>query len=608
MARIAVNGLMSTSSVDNSFVSESAAKDYLNKDGLLDIDKVLNLTKKIETQIKKAAPELKANKSGKQIVITVMAKITVVNRTLRAAKLKDQSIAFKVEEAKGLAKVTLKSPVAFTPKQKKEFVALLAGIQDVAPESVFVIGAKAKTAKYSAKFDKQKDALTYRTRRAVKVAERKKTGAAKLLLPVYPKGLLTPAQDKEIAYAAAAIRGHVKKIDKVKEKIKSDREVIRDQKAEDYAKVVEEVKSMFAGQVPDSKMVLGKTMMGAQTLYVQLPSKKVVTIGLSDLAAMRKASKLASESSFNSESSSSLYRAYDTLSEAIWSAYGDDSVIELDEDEQIANIELSNGTKTTYDFNTGTFANGLVYDFAVKHPNSENVNAAKRGASRLRSVSKSIGRPKISRRNNRARPTGSYLDQLESSGKITSAQHKAADTIQSTIEAAGLEFYGFNQLFGNLVFEFAAANGEIISPDSSGEVDGYNVDFSDEVSGKVNVAKLKSKLKQFTSMSSVSSGESMDYVNSFLGRNRSGMSPIDLSKCKTLGKACDDAGVELDGISLGADGVFGFDIITASGKTIEIDADGNAFDGSKKLNVPAFKDLMKGKAVASKLVAALNNL
>lgn len=528
MARIAVNGLMSTSSVDNSFVSESAAKDYLNKDGLLDIDKVLNLTKKIETQIKKAAPELKANKSGKQIVITVMAKITVVNRTLRAAKLKDQSIAFKVEEAKGLAKVTLKSPVAFTPKQKKEFVALLAGVQDVAPESVFVIGAKAKTAKYSAKFDKQKDALTYRTRRAVKVAERKKTGAAKLLLPVYPKGLLTPAQDKEIAYAAAAIRGHVKKIDKVKEKIKSDREVIRDQKAEDYAKVVEEVKSMFAGQVPDSKMVLGKTMMGAQTLYVQLPSKKVVTIGLSDLAAMRKASKLASESSADS--------------------------------------------------------------------------------SDLRSVSKSIGRPKISRRNNRARPAGSYLDQLESSGKITAAQHKAADTIQSTIEAAGLEFYGFNQLFGNLVFEFAAADGEIISPDSSGEVDGYNVDFSDEVSGKVNVTKLKSKLKQFTSMSSVSSGESMDYVNSFLGRNRSGMSPIDLSKCKTLGKACDDAGVELDGISLGADGVFGFDIITASGKTIEIDADGNAFDGSKKLNVPAFKDLMKGKAVASKLVAALNDL
>lgn len=290
---------------NSSFESDSAVKDWLNNDGLLNIEKLVALGKKVEAALKKVAVEGKpVGRGGRTVQFDVVGKKTAISRVLRGRfpRGNAEGVAMDVSEVprqEGVFRARIQVPAGQTisPKLRAEVAKLLNTVQEVKPTQVIAMSAKAKTAKFTAANDKKKDNFTYRSRRAVKVAERtRETATSKTLVRVFPKGILSDALHKQCLEAFKAAQSHIKKIEKVKQGIQKDREKVRDQKAADYDKVVGEVMPILEAQgIAANKMVLGKTMMGAQTLYVQLPSKRVITIGLSDVKAMRAAAKAAQE-------------------------------------------------------------------------------------------------------------------------------------------------------------------------------------------------------------------------------------------------------------------------------------------------------------------------
>ncbi len=287
------------------FESESAAKDFLNNDGLLNIEKLVALGKKVDAALKKADVEGKPmGRGGRTVQFEVVSKKAAISRVLRTRFPRGNAEGVSVDLAEvpkqdGMfrARIQVGAGQSITPKLRNEVAKLLTDIQDLKPVSVVAMSAKAKTVKFTAANDKKKENFTYRSRRAVKVAERtRETATSKTLVRVFPKGVLPAALQKNCEEALKASQSHIKKIEKVKKGIQKDREGVRDKKAADYDKVVAEVTPMLEQMgIAASKIVLGKTMMGAQTLYVQLPSKRVITIGLSDVKAMRNAAAAAAE-------------------------------------------------------------------------------------------------------------------------------------------------------------------------------------------------------------------------------------------------------------------------------------------------------------------------
>lgn len=303
MAKITVTRTTDVQEAD--FESNSAAKDFLNNDGLLNIEKLLQLDKKVSAQLKKADVEGKpVGRGGRTVQFDVVGKKAAIARVLRARFPRNNAEGVSIDVAEiprqdGMfrARIQVGAGNNISPKLRAEVAKLLTDAQELKPSSVVAMGQKAKTAKFTAANDKKKDNFTYRARRAVKVAERtRETATSKTLIRVFPKGVLPAAMQKQCEEALKAAQSHIKKIEKVKQGIQKDREKVRDQKSADYEKVVAEVMPLLEAQgIAASKMVLGKTMMGQQTLYVQLPSKQVITIGLSDVKAMRNAAKLAAE-------------------------------------------------------------------------------------------------------------------------------------------------------------------------------------------------------------------------------------------------------------------------------------------------------------------------
>lgn len=291
----------------SSFESDSAVKDWLNNDGLLNIEKLVALGKKVDAALKKVAVEGKpVGRGGRTVQFDVVGKKTSVSRVLRGRfpRGNAEGVAMDVTEVprqEGVVSARIQVPAGQTisPKLRAEVAKLLGEVQEVKPTQVIAMSAKAKTAKFTAANDKKKENFTYRSRRAVKVAERtRETATSKTLVRVFPKGILTDALHTQCLDAFKAAQSHIKKIEKVKQGIQKDRDTAKDVKAALYSAVVDEVTPMLESMgIAPSKIVLGKTMMGQQTLYVQLPSKRVITIGLSDVAAMRAAAKFASESS-----------------------------------------------------------------------------------------------------------------------------------------------------------------------------------------------------------------------------------------------------------------------------------------------------------------------
>lgn len=290
-------------STSSDFESDSAAKDWLNNDGLLNIEKLLQLDKKVTAQLKKAKVEGKPiGRGGRTVQFEVVGKKTAFARVLRARfpRNNPEGVAVDVAEVPrqdGVFRARIQVPAgsSISPKLRAEVAKLLEDAQELKPTSVIAMSGKAKTAKFTAANDKKKDNFTYRSRRAVKVAERtRETATSRTLVRVFPKGVLPAAMQKQCEEAFKAAQSHIKKIEKVKKGIQKDRDTAKDVKAALYSAVVDEVTPMLESiGIAPSKIVLGKTMMGQQTLYVQLPSKRVITIGLSDVKAMRNAAKAA---------------------------------------------------------------------------------------------------------------------------------------------------------------------------------------------------------------------------------------------------------------------------------------------------------------------------
>lgn len=368
----------------SSFESESAAKDWLSNDGLLNIEKILSLSKKVEAALKKVSVEAKpVGRGGRTVQFDVVGKKTSISRVLRGRFPRNNAdgVSMDVSEVPrqdGVFRARIQVPAGQTisPKLRTEVAKLLNEVQEVKPTQVIAMSAKAKTAKFTAANDKKKENFTYRSRRAVKVAERtRETATSKTLVRVFPKGILTDALHKQCQEAFKAAQSHIKKIEKVKSGIQKDREKVRDQKAADYVKVVDEVMPMLEAQgISASKMVLGKTMMGAQTLYVQLPSKRVITIGLSDVKAMRSASKLSSESSSKKPNSQVFHKF-------------DEAVVALDKDLEVE-VKQVFGNIVFGDMDTGKKL--ASYNVRAKTLGGKKVDVAKMDDKKVQSLIKSI--------------------------------------------------------------------------------------------------------------------------------------------------------------------------------------------------------------------------
>lgn len=288
------------------FESESAAKDYLAGDGLLNIEKVEQLNKKIEAQVAKATPPIKMMGRGKvkTMQITVIGKKTAFSKAMRTKFPRNNAEGVKLDvvaDARNKTKfnVRLQKDGGFTPREQAAIAKELGALQEMKPSAVVVIGARAKTAKYTAAQAKKANNFTYLSRRAVKVAERTRQGQARAILNVYPKGILPAALEKQMLEAQKAAAMHAKKAETAKKKIAADRSKATEQRQSEYAQVAAQVQGMFEGMgIKPQNIIMGKSGFGnAQTLLVKLAGNKVISIGLSDTKAFNAAKKLSSESS-----------------------------------------------------------------------------------------------------------------------------------------------------------------------------------------------------------------------------------------------------------------------------------------------------------------------
>lgn len=273
-----------------------SAASILGADGLLNLDAALKLRIKIDKALKDFKPVVKYGKNRSkdypiiaQVIVPVQAKkeANAVAKTLQA-DLKESISMVKVTGDKGKFVISFAATSQKEAKAAYEKLAATPGLVPT-PSSYYVAPKRAKPIKYSAAKEKAGD-VKYLKQRSVKVAQRRKlTDKVISILPVFEKGVL-PQLEKEIKAAEAAIKKHITKSETVKGKVDKISAKNREQRQADYAELVTEVQGLFGTAIKPANIVIGQSMMG-QTLYVKLPSNKVMTVGLSNMEAFNKAKK-----------------------------------------------------------------------------------------------------------------------------------------------------------------------------------------------------------------------------------------------------------------------------------------------------------------------------
>lgn len=278
---------------------ESLSASVLYSDGMLNVDRLVALRKRIESALASYTPVVKYVKGTKEfpvraniiLPVSTLKEARAVLKTLQADQ-KAEITEPKVGGEKGKFILTFLAVSAKAAQAAYKVVTQSPGLTP-APAFYYVASKKAKTTKMSAAKDKAND-VKYLRARAVKVAERKKlSDAVVALLPVFDKGVL-PQFDADIRAAVTEIKKHMAKAEVTRRRIEKVSAENRSQRQAAYAELVDEVQALFGDKIKPQNIVMGTSIAG-QTMYVKLPSGKIMTVSISTPQNFNKARKSQAE-------------------------------------------------------------------------------------------------------------------------------------------------------------------------------------------------------------------------------------------------------------------------------------------------------------------------
>lgn len=170
---------------------------------------------------------------------------------------------------------------------------------DVTPAAFYVTSRKAKPAKYSSVSEKKND-LRYTTRRATKIAARKRLGTdwqirLKVLFADWSsveEAGLTAVQKINSRVVVRAIAAHLKKISAVKAKVTKVRAGAKADTAKVFGSSIKLLQGALAESVKPADIVTAKTMFGT-SMIVKLGADNYVSVSPSDADKFRAAKKAA---------------------------------------------------------------------------------------------------------------------------------------------------------------------------------------------------------------------------------------------------------------------------------------------------------------------------
>lgn len=282
-------------------VSTSAS--VVAKDGFVNQTALAALSKKIE---KAAAdfthePKVKPAKTSTQLIYTipglglkdgrVVAKAITAIEGVSAAK---PTVLTKARKS-GPDSKTLVIAVVVNSVGKaaapliKQVSSLISSSLKPQPEKYYVVSAKSKVVDFDAskQAGKKGQSTTYLARRAVKIALRTKLSATvRQLLPIYAKGVLPAALEKEMLLAESAIKQHIKSIaaqQKIIAGIQGTQKASREATLESAAK-------WFTDTIGEKAVVKAQGVMGGSTVIVKL-GDTYVSLSPSDASAFAKAKR-----------------------------------------------------------------------------------------------------------------------------------------------------------------------------------------------------------------------------------------------------------------------------------------------------------------------------
>lgn len=160
--------------------------------------------------------------------------------------------------------------------------------------AVYVYSAKVKQVNFKASAEKSND-FKHLTYRAFKILERKRLTATtlnknKLLLNVPVKGVVKPDTQKLITAAQRAIKSHLSKSTKIRDKIAVTKGKLRDASNAAFDKALLSFLPVLTQAGIKEKDIVDATGMFGRTVLVRL-GQDVVSIGKSDMKRFRTAVK-----------------------------------------------------------------------------------------------------------------------------------------------------------------------------------------------------------------------------------------------------------------------------------------------------------------------------
>jgi hypothetical protein len=287
--------------LQGALVSTSAS--VVAKDGFVNQTALAALSKKIE----KAAsdfthePKVKPAKTSTQLVYTVpglgLKEGRVVAKAITAiegiASAKPTVTAKKRKTGPDLKTLVITVVVNGVGKAAsaiiKQVTSLVSSSLKPQPEKYYVVSAKSKVVDFDAskQAGKKGQSTTYLARRAVKIALRSKLSATvRLLLPVYAKGVLPAAVEKEMMVAESAIKQHIKSI-AAQQKIISG---IQDAQKASREAALDSAAKWFTDTLGEKAVVKAQGVMGGSTVIVKL-GDTYVSLSPSDASAFAKAKR-----------------------------------------------------------------------------------------------------------------------------------------------------------------------------------------------------------------------------------------------------------------------------------------------------------------------------
>lgn len=281
--------------------SLSAGNAFLSADGLANIEAIAELRKDIAAYVKTMKPQAVVKKAAGGFAVTIVVPVKQRKEVTTLMAVVKPFVTGKISVAGEAGKFTMSFVCADKATAEKAVETYGRSAKVVSPILFYTVPKRSKAVKYSAAKTKAKEPA-YMKKRAINISERTSVSeAVTLLLPVYAKGVLSAALEKKMMTAASALKSHINKVPKVKETAGAQADKNRAAKQKEYAGLAKEVRAMLEESgIKAANIILGTSIAG-QTLYVKLPSGKVMTVGLSSIENFNKAKKAAAEAYMDDE-------------------------------------------------------------------------------------------------------------------------------------------------------------------------------------------------------------------------------------------------------------------------------------------------------------------